>query len=157
VLVKDDGLTPREQVLTVSIACWYMSTVNWCSYVTTWLKPLSPTPRLSWGRKNEVTQGDGRVSLSLIAKTSSGCRSLFHPSERLLTRTMWDVRSGTLHKSSVESVWRVDQVFPCRVYINSNCRDSRIWVSLVCDSHHIDNSTNLMSLLVIEVVLLKYT
>jgi hypothetical protein len=26
-----------------------------------------------------MTQGDGRASLSLIAKTSSGCRGMFHP------------------------------------------------------------------------------
>jgi hypothetical protein len=54
-------------------------TQGWCSCVTTWLKPLSPTPRLLWGRKNEVTQGDGRASLSLLTKTSFRCRGLFCP------------------------------------------------------------------------------
>jgi hypothetical protein len=49
---------------------------------------------------------------------------------------------------SMENVWRVGRVFPCRVYIDSNHRDSRIWVSLVCGSHHVDN---LMSLSVIDV------
>jgi hypothetical protein len=28
---------------------------------------------------NEVTQDDGRASLSSVAKTSPGCRGLFHP------------------------------------------------------------------------------
>jgi hypothetical protein len=47
-------------------------------------------------------------------------------SERLPTRTTSDEWSGTLGGSSVESMWRVDQVFPYRVYIHSNRRDSRI-------------------------------
>jgi hypothetical protein len=47
-------------------------------------------------------------------------------SERLLIWTTGDVWSGTIRESSVESVWRVDRVFPCRVYIDSNCRDSQI-------------------------------
>jgi hypothetical protein len=51
---------------------------------------------------------------------------------------------------------RVGQVFPGRVYIDSNHRDYRIWVSLVCGSHHIDNLMNLISLLVADVVLLIY-
>jgi hypothetical protein len=44
----------------------------------------------------------------------------------LPTRTTGDVWSETIHESSVESVWCVDQVFPCRVYIDSNRHDSRI-------------------------------
>jgi hypothetical protein len=46
-------------------------------------------------------------------------------SKRLPMWTMGDVWSGTIHESSVESVWHVDQGFPCRVYIDSNRRDSR--------------------------------
>jgi hypothetical protein len=63
--------------------------------------------------------------------------------------------SGPIRGSSVGCVWRVGQVFPCRVYIDSNRRDSRIWVPLVCGSHHLDNVTNSMSLLVIDIVLLN--
>jgi hypothetical protein len=44
--------------------------------------------------------------------------------------------------------------FPCRVYIDSNHRDSRIWIPLICVSHHVDNLTNSVSLIVIDVVLL---
>jgi hypothetical protein len=47
-------------------------------------------------------------------------------SERLPMQTTRDVGSGALCKSSVKSVWRVDQIFPYRVYIDSNHRDSRI-------------------------------
>jgi hypothetical protein len=54
--------------------------------VTIGPKPLSPTPELPHGRKNEATQDDGWVSLSLVVKTSSGCRACFEfvgASERL--------------------------------------------------------------------------
>jgi hypothetical protein len=47
-------------------------------------------------------------------------------SKRLLTQTTRDVWSGTIRKSSVESVCRVNRVFPYSVYINSNRRDSQI-------------------------------
>jgi hypothetical protein len=76
-------------------------------------------------------------------------------SERLPMQTMGDVWSGTILKSSMKSVGHVDWVFPCRVYIDSNRRDSRIRVSLVCGSHHVDNLTNSMILLVPDVVLLN--
>jgi hypothetical protein len=54
-------------------------------------------------------------------------------------RTIRDVWSGTIRELSVESVWRVDRVFPYRVYIDSNRCDSQIWVLLIYDSHHVDN------------------
>jgi hypothetical protein len=69
---------------------------------------------------------------------------------------MEDVWSGTIHKSSVDSVWCVDQVFPCRVYIDLNRRDSQILVLLVCGSHHIDNLADLMSLSIIHGCCLLY-
>jgi hypothetical protein len=133
-----------------------MDPLSWCSYVTTWSKHLSPTPWLSWGSRNAVIQDDGRVSLFSIAKTSPGCMGMFRPcgtSERLPTQSTWDIWSATIRKSSVKSVWHVDWVFLCRVYIDLNHRDSRIWVPLVCGSHHVDNLTNSMSLLVTDGVL----
>jgi hypothetical protein len=45
-------------------------------------------------------------------------------SERLPTRIMGDVWSGTIRVSNVESMWLVDQVFPCKLYIYLNRRDS---------------------------------
>jgi hypothetical protein len=40
-------------------------------------------------------------------------------------RYVW---SWILCGPSVKSVWHVDRVFPCRVYINLNCHDYYIWV-----------------------------
>jgi hypothetical protein len=54
------------------------------------------------------------------------CFILVGTSKRLPTQTMRDVWSGTIQESSMESMWRVGRVFPCRVYIDSNRRDSRI-------------------------------
>jgi hypothetical protein len=72
--------------------------------------------------------------------------------ERLLcvyrVRYIW---SGTIYGLSMGCVWCVGRIFPYRVYIDSNRRDSQIWVSLVCSSHHVDNLTILMSLSVFEV------
>jgi hypothetical protein len=76
-----------------------------------------------------MTQDDDPSSLSSVAKTSPGCRGMFFlvkTSEMLLTRTTRDVWSGTICESSVESAWCVDQVFPCRVYIDLNRRNSQI-------------------------------
>jgi hypothetical protein len=77
--LKTDGLAPVNKYWTYQSHAGVMSLVSWCSCVTTWPKLVSPTPRLSWGRKNEVTKGDGWTSLSLIAKTSSGSKSMFRP------------------------------------------------------------------------------
>jgi hypothetical protein len=52
--------------------------------------------------------------------------ALVGTSEMLPTQTMGGVWFGTIRESSVKSVWRVDRVFPSRVYIDSNHRDSRI-------------------------------
>jgi hypothetical protein len=50
--------------------------------------------------------------------------------ERLLyvnhVRYVW---SRAICGPSVENVWRIGRVFPCRVYIDSNHSDSRIWVT----------------------------
>jgi hypothetical protein len=54
------------------------------------------------------------------------CFGLVGTSERLPMWTTGDVWSGTIRESSVESVWRVDQVFPGRVYIDSNRHDYQI-------------------------------
>jgi hypothetical protein len=54
-----------------------MGPVSYDSCVTIGTKLFSPTLGLSHGRRNEATQDDSWASLSLIAKTSSGCRGLF--------------------------------------------------------------------------------
>jgi hypothetical protein len=76
--LRTEGLIPVSKYWMYQSHAGDMSPVSWCSYVTTWPKPLFPTPRLSWESGDEVTQSNGWASLSLIVKTSPGCRGLFH-------------------------------------------------------------------------------
>jgi hypothetical protein len=67
------------------------------------------------------------VSGALLLRCSGSVQICWRLYERLLyvdhVRYVW---SWTIHGPSVESVWHVGRVFPCRVYIDSNRRDSRI-------------------------------
>jgi hypothetical protein len=54
------------------------------------------------------------------------CFGLVGTSEGLPMWTTGNVWSETIHESSVESVWHIDRIFPCMVYIDSNRRDSQI-------------------------------
>jgi hypothetical protein len=54
------------------------------------------------------------------------CFGLVGTSKRWPTWTTGNVWSETIRESSVESVWHIDRIFPCRVYIDSNRRDSQI-------------------------------
>jgi hypothetical protein len=76
--LRTERLVPVSKYRTYQSHAGDIGPVSWCSCVITWLKPLSPTIRLSWGMGNEVTQDDGWVSLSSVVKTSPGCRGLFH-------------------------------------------------------------------------------
>jgi hypothetical protein len=119
---------------------------------------FSPLPQwLLWERRwvrtwDRTTVELWIVSGALLSGGSGFVQICWWLRERLLCinhiRCVW---SGTIRGLSVGCVWCVGRVFPCRVYINSNRRDSQIWVSLVCGSHHVDNLTDLMSLFVIDV------
>jgi hypothetical protein len=95
---------------------------------------LNPTASLLCG--GEKLGGDPHISQAVCWGCSR--ESLFlgssgiHPNqsathERLLyvdhMRYVW---SRSIHGSSMESVWRVGRIFPCRVYIDSNHHKSRI-------------------------------
>jgi hypothetical protein len=155
--LRNDVLAPTSKYWTYRSHAGVMGPVSWCSCVTTWLKPLSPFPRLSWGRMR-WPKTTVRLVYLRSPRLLSGVGAYFvivETSKRLPTWTTGDVWSGTIRESSVENVSRVDRVFQYRVYIDLNLRDSRIWVPLVCDSHRVDNLTNSMSLLVADVVLLN--
>jgi hypothetical protein len=70
------------------------------------------------------------VSGALLLGSSESIQICWRLCERLLyVDHMKYVWSWTIRGLSVESVWRVGRVFPCKVYINSNRHDSRIWVT----------------------------
>jgi hypothetical protein len=125
---------PREQVLNVPITCWYIDRVSWCSCVTTWLKPISPMLRWSWGRKDEVIRGDGWANLFAVAMISSSvgdCFDLMETKQKVATRWPREIRMVWDHMRTERGMcvacW---SGFPCRVYIDSNHHDPRIWVPL---------------------------
>jgi hypothetical protein len=70
------------------------------------------------------------MSRALLLGCSGSVQIYWRLYERLLyvdrVRYVW---SYTIHGLSVKNVWRVGRVFPCKVYIDSNRRDSRIWVT----------------------------
>jgi hypothetical protein len=70
------------------------------------------------------------VSGALLLRCSESIQICWRLYETLLyidrVRYVW---SWTIRGLSVKSVWRVGRVFTCRVYIDSNHRDSRIWVT----------------------------
>jgi hypothetical protein len=113
VSVKDRWIGPREQVLNVSIACWYIGLVSWCSCVTTWLKPLSllqgccEGERMRWPK---ATVGPVCLWSSRLLPGVGAYFVLMGTSEMLPTWIMWDVWSGTLRGSSMESVWHINRV-----------------------------------------------
>jgi hypothetical protein len=164
VLVKNRWVGPREQVLNIPITCrWYVSDKpSSRPSIECWLCP----PLLHWlARERNWVQTYGSVSRHVMDCVMSPFSQEQCPPQlcgrlhkRLLcvdhVRYIW---SRTICGSSVGYVWRVGQVFPCRVYIDSNRRDSQVWVPLVCGSHHVDNLTDLISLPVSNVCCLIHS
>jgi hypothetical protein len=162
VSIKDRWVGPREQVLNVLIAyrCYGPDkSSSWlskeaCLFLTASLivvgENLGTDPQIGRPSSCELCREpffSGAVDLyKSVDDSAKGCYTL----------TMWDTYSLGPY---VDWAWVAcgvfGRVFPCRVYIDSNRRDSRIWVSLVCDSHHIANLTNLIKLIVTDIVLLN--
>jgi hypothetical protein len=141
------GWPPRASIEHIDRMLVYGPTnPNSLSSIETWLASLAV--------RGEKLDGDPQIGQPACWRCSR--ESLFlrsceiHPNllstrEKLLyadyVRYIW---SGSICGSSVESVCHIGQVFPCRVYIDSNHRDSQIRVPLVCGSHHVDNLMNSM-------------
>jgi hypothetical protein len=121
------------------------------------LSPLSHW--LLWERSWVRThRSDGRRVVDCVGSPSSQgqwiCTNLLTTSRKVAMCWSREIRMVWDHTQTKRGMrvacW---SGFPCRVYIDSNHGDSRIWVSLVCGSHHVDNLMNLMSLLVADVLL----
>jgi hypothetical protein len=123
---------------------------------------FSPLPYwLLWERSWVQTCGsDGHRAVDYVRSPSSQghwiCTIMLTTSWKIAMRWPREIRMVWDHTQTERGMRVVCwSGFPCRVYIDSNHHDSRIWVPLVCGSHHIDNLTNSMSLIVINVVLLN--
>jgi hypothetical protein len=133
VSVKDRWAGPREQVLNISIAYrWYgsgkpsslPSTYVWLSPLLLWLRvreKLDGDPQISqpmcWGYSREFLFLGSSDSVQLCRWLVKGCYAL----------TVWDTYGrGPYTDWAWDACW---SGFPCMVYIDSNHRDSRIWVT----------------------------
>jgi hypothetical protein len=155
--LRTNGLAPVSKYWAYRSHAGDMGPVNLVAYHRQKLGLSMLLHWLTWERNWVRTHGSvSRRAVDCVRSPflrSSGISpNLSVTHKRLLcvdhVRYVW---SMVIRGLSVGIVWCVGWVFPCRVYINLNHRDSRIWVSLVCGSHHIDNLMNLMSLSVIVV------
>jgi hypothetical protein len=135
--VKDRGVGTREQVLTILIACWWYGSSKSSSLSSTevWLKST-----ISLVGLGEKLGTDPRIGQPMCCRL---CREPFFSgavgSIQIYRRLMkgchvWELLVGSVHWTYVDwrgkRTCRVDRVSPCMVYINSNHRDSRIWVTV---------------------------
>jgi hypothetical protein len=134
--LRTDGLAPREQVLNIQVACWWNGPSKPSSLpsIDAWLKPT--TSMVGFGEKlmrvpRATQQGWEVESGALFLGSGSIHPTLLMTHEMLLhanhVRYVW---SRAIREPSVECVWCVGRVFPCKVYINLNYRDSWIWVTV---------------------------
>jgi hypothetical protein len=133
--VKDRWVGPVEQTLNVPIACrWYgPGKPSSLLSIDVWLSPL-----LHWlAQERKWVRTRGSViwrAMDYVGSPFSQERwvysTLSMTHERLLyvdhMRYVW---SRAIRGPDVESLWRVGWVFPCRVNIDSNHRDTQIWVT----------------------------
>jgi hypothetical protein len=135
VSVKDRGVGTREQVLNVPIAYrWYGSG-----------KPSSLPSTRVWLKRTASMTVLGEKLRRVPWTTQPGWEveswALFLGSSAFVQPCWWLAKGYHIQGSPTGSVcrayvdWcgkrtcRVGRIFPCRVYIDSNHRDSRIWVT----------------------------
>jgi hypothetical protein len=133
--VKDWGVGTREQVLNVPIACrWYgpgkpsslLSTTAWLKHTASMVVLGEKLRRVPWTTQPGWVVESGALFLGRSASVQpcgwlvKGCH-------------VWGPPAGSVRRTYVDLRWKrtchVGRVFPCRVYIDSNHRDSRIWVT----------------------------
>jgi hypothetical protein len=146
VSVKGRWVGPHGQVSNVPIAYWWYEPSKHISLPSTdaWLYPHY---FISWLRRETGYESMDRsadvlriVSGAPFLRCSNPAQLCWWLRERLLyVDHVRYVRSRAIRRSSVKSMWHVGRVFLCRVYIDSNHRDSQIWVPLVRGSHYEDN------------------
>jgi hypothetical protein len=135
VSINDRSVGPHEQVLNAPIACRWYGPGKPSSRLSTeaWLSPLlfgCCGREAGYAPTDQMTVVLWIVPGALLLWCSGSVQIYWWLYERLLyvdhVRYVW---SGTIRGLSMKSVWCVGRIFTCRVYIDSNHRDSRIWVT----------------------------
>jgi hypothetical protein len=160
--LRTDGLTPVSKYWTYQSHTGDMCPV--CLVAGCQQKfVFSPLPHwLLWERNWVRTCGlDDCWAMDCVGSPSSHgwwiCTNLLMTSWKVAMRWPREICMVQDHMQTEHGIRVVCwSGFPCRVYIDSNRRDSRIWVSLFYGSHHVDNLMNLMSLSIIVVCCLIY-
>jgi hypothetical protein len=133
--LRTDGLTPASKYWTYRSHAGIYGPSKPNSRLST---DVCLSPLLHWlAQKRSWVRNHGSVSRCAMNYVGSPfsweqwlCPTLSTTREGLLcidhVRYVW---SWTIHGLSVKNVWCVGRVFPCSVYIDSNRRDSQIWVT----------------------------
>jgi hypothetical protein len=124
VSVKDRGVGTREQVLNVSIACWYMGPVS----LIACRRQLCDFLHCFYGCERERNwMGTRRSVKSFFFLGSITLSNSVGDSRKVGIRGLHEIRMVEGHtrtkRRKCMAYW---SGFPCRVYIDSNHRDSRI-------------------------------
>jgi hypothetical protein len=133
--LRTDGLTPMSKYWMYQSHASVMGPVNRCSLllIDAWLSLLFQW--LSWYR-NWV------VGLWITQSGRGLCRETFFSGAVGSIQCCWwlvkgchvrELPTGSMRGACVDlhgkCTCHVYRIFPCMVYIDSNCRDSRIWVT----------------------------
>jgi hypothetical protein len=134
-LLRTDGLAPTSKYLMYrshddvygpSKPSSLLSTDVWLSLLLHWFARERNWVWTHWS----VGQHAMDCVRSHFSREQWLCPTLSLTHEGLLyVDHVWYIWSYTIRELSVKSAWRVGQVFPCKVYIDSNLRDSWIWVT----------------------------
>jgi hypothetical protein len=134
--LRTDGLAPTSKYWTYRSYADVICPVNLAACHR---QKLGLSLLLHWLAWRETGYGPADRSASVLwimsgslFLCSSGIRPNLSASYKKLIcvdhmRYIW---SRVIHGPSVESVWRVDQVFSCKIYIDLNRHDSQIWVTV---------------------------
>jgi hypothetical protein len=134
--MKERWVGPREQVLNVPIACWWYGPSESSSLSSTKVCLKSTASLVGLGEKLCIDLRISQLACYGLCREPlfSGpvgsvqiCRWLvkgYH---------VWGLPAGSIRRAYLDwhgkHMCRVGQVCPCRVYIDLNHRDSRIWVT----------------------------
>jgi hypothetical protein len=160
--IKDRWVGPREQVLNVLIACWWHDPS----------KPRSSSSTEAWRKITVSLVGLGEklgIDLWIGRPACWGlCREPFFSGAvgsvqiyRWLAKGCYALSTWDTYGLGPYAEWAWDACGMLVGFSPSRCTSIRIamtlgWVPLICDNHHVDNLTNLMSLSVIDLCCLLH-
>jgi hypothetical protein len=128
--LRTDGLAPWACIERIDGMLVFMDPVSLVVYYQQRVALPPLLQWLAWERNWERTHGSvSRRAMDSVGSSGSVHRCWWWYEGLLYVDHVIYVWSWTIHGLSVGSVWHVGWIFPYRVYIDSNHRDSQIWVT----------------------------